>query len=105
MRWLPWALFAAALTAALSLLVLLLNGGSALTDARSQTTHLRERSELALLVIRRDWIGRQANSVASLSKELEQKGTAVSARDGTLEMGDLVFEVRAGVVADVRYID
>ena len=65
----------------------------------------RQRSELALLVIRREWIGRPADTLMRLAKEIEQKGTTVVARDGMFEMGDLVFELRAGVVANVRYID
>jgi len=105
MKWVPWVLFALALVATLYSFVLLLNGGAALTDARSEVRRLRERSDLALSIIRRDWLGREAASVTGLSRELEQKGTIVGTEDGSFEVGDLIFEVKDGLVANVRYID
>lgn len=59
----PWILFALSVTAALYLFVLLLNAGSALDDRTSSVARLRERGDLALAVIRRDWVGKDMASL------------------------------------------
>ena len=102
---LPWIFFGLALVAALYLFVLLLNGGGALDDARSEVARLRKRSDLALAIVRKNWIGRDAASVNKLSKEFEQQGVIVGVENGVIEIGDFIFEVQGDLVTEVHYID
>ncbi|MEW6301752.1 MAG: hypothetical protein AB1671_29155 [Thermodesulfobacteriota bacterium] len=105
MKGLPWLLFGAAVLAALYVFTLLLNAGSMLDDSRSEASRLRDRSNLALEILRKDWVGRDVTAVASLSEELAQKGVIVGSEEGAVEVGDLVFVVKSGVITEVRYID
>jgi len=103
---LPWIFFGLASLTAIYLFVLLLNAGVALDDARSYSTHLRERSDLALSIVRKDWIGKDAASVTELSKELERQGVIVGPESNSaFGIGDFIFETKGGVVTEVRYID
>lgn len=102
---LPWIFFGVALAAAVYLLVLLLDAGVALDNARSQVTYLRERSDLALSIVRKNWIGKDAARVADLSKELERQGVIVGVEGNDFKVGDLIFETKGGVVTGVRYFD
>jgi hypothetical protein len=106
MKALPWVLFALALVGAVVAFGLLLNAGSALDSARSQATHLRARGEVALTIIRKQWIGRDAAEVVELVAEMDQQGViAKRGTDGSFEIGDFVFETKDGVVTHVRYFD
>lgn len=102
---LPWIFFGLALLAVLYLFVLLLNGGSALNDARSEVVRLRERSDLALSLVRKDWIGREAARVKVLSKEFERQGVIVGIEGDAFKIGDFIFETQDGLVTEVHYID
>jgi len=102
---LPWILFGLTFLASLYLLVLLLNGGVALDNARSEVTRLRERSNLALSIVRKDWLEKKAASLAELSIELERQGVIVGVEGDTLKVGDFIFETKGDVVTEVRYID
>jgi hypothetical protein len=105
-RKLPWLLFCLSLIATTYLLILLFDAGLALDDSRTQSSHLRKRSELALMIARKDWIGRSSKSVEDLATELEQQGiTAKRREDGSFEIGTVVFETRDGVVTQMRYFD
>lgn len=105
-RMLPWLLFGLSLLAALYLFVLLLNAGTTLDDARSEVTRLRERNELVLSITRKEWIGKEAASVADLASEFERQGViAKKTKDGSFEIGDLIFEIKDDVVTQVRYFD
>jgi len=86
-------------------LVLLLDAGVALDDARSQVTYLRQRSDLALSIVRKDWIGKDAASIAKLSKELERQGVPVRVEEEAYEIGDVIFQSKGGLVTEVRYFD
>ena len=85
--------------------VLLLNAGVALDDARSQTMYLRERSDLAISIVRKDWIGKDTARVAELSKKLERQGVIVGVEGDVFEIGDFSFRTTDGVINDVRYIE
>lgn len=102
---LPWIFFGLALLAAIYLFVLLLDAGVALDNSRSQTSYLRERSELALTIVRKEWIGKDVKHVAELSKELKQQGVIVGTERNDYKIGDFIFETSDGVVSGVRYID
>ncbi len=105
MKRVPWILFSLLLMAALYLFVLLLNAGSTLGDARSQEGYLRVRSDLALTIIRKDWVGKEIASVTALSRELEQKGVIVGTEGSSLKIGDFIFETKGGLITGVRYVD
>ena len=102
---LPWILLAVLFVAVLYLLALLLNAASALDDARSEVMRLRERSDLALAVVRRDWLGRDVASLTDLSRVLEKSGVIVGTEGASVEIGDFIFETKDGLVTVVRYID
>jgi len=116
MRAIPGLLFSIAVGGALLLsialggvsylFVLLLNAGSELDDARSQTTYLSERNALMLTVARKAWIGRDTDSVEALATELEREGVVVRRiENGSFELGDVVIEVKDGAVTQLRYFD
>ena len=102
---LPWILSGLILMAVIYLFFLLLNSGTALDDSRSQTAYLRERSDLALSIIRKDWIGKGEKNVAELSEELERKGIIVGDDGNNFKVGDLIFKMQKGSVVEVHYID
>ncbi len=102
---LPWILCGIALVAAIYSFALLLNAGASIDDARSEVARMRERSDLALSVLRKDWIGKDVASVTNLSKDLARQGQVVKGRAGSLEIGQLVFHTKNGVVDEIRYID
>ncbi len=102
---LPWIFFGLTSLAAIYLFVLLLDAGMALDNARSQTTYLRERCDLALTIVRKEWIGKDSKHVAELSKELERQGVIVGTERNVYKIGDFIFETSDGVVSGVRYID
>ena len=105
-RRVPWLLLGVSALVVLYLIWLLFNGGTELDDARSQVANLRGRSELALSILREDWIGKEASSVSTLSAECERRGVITSkSNDATFQIGDLIFEVKGGVVVGVRYFD
>lgn len=103
---LPWLLFSLSTFAVIYLFFLLLDAGLALDNSRSQTSHLRERSELVLLIARKDWIGRAEKNVADLAAELERQGVTTKRRpDGSFVIGNLVVETKDGVVTQMQYVD
>lgn len=79
---LPWTFFSIALLGAIYLFALLLDAGMELDNARSQTTYLQERSNLALTIVRKEWIGKDMASVVELSKELGRQGVIVDSESG-----------------------
>src|SRR4051812_47273065 len=105
MKRIPWILFGLSLVATLYLFALLLNAGSALDDARSEVARLRERSDLALAIIRKDWIGKDAASIASLSKEFEKQGVIVATERNSINIGPLILDTKDDAVTGVHYID
>ena len=86
-------------------MVLLLNGGAALEDSRSEVVRLRERSNLALSIVRNDWLGKNKASVTNLSKGLEQHGVIVGVEGNNFKIGDFIFETNGDSVIKVNYID
>ncbi len=104
-KWLPWILFCCSLLAAVYSFALLLNAGGALDDARSEVERLRERSDLALVILRKNWLGTEVTSLSTLSKDLRQQGVIVKNHEGVYEIGDIVFETKGGLIKDLRYFD
>lgn len=105
MKTLPWILFVLSLLAAIYLFVLLLNAGVALDNARSQTSFLRERSNLALLIVRKEWIGENVEHLVELYKEFERQGVVVGIEKNNFKIGDIIFETKNNVVTELHYID
>lgn len=105
MKWLPWILFCSTLLAALYSFFLLLNGGAALDDARSEVGRLTERSNLALSIVEKEWIGKDSSKLLDLSQRLEKEGVIVKRKGSTHEIGDIVFETENNIVVGVRYLD
>lgn len=105
MKWLPWVLFGCALLAALYSFSLLLNGGAALDNARTEVDRLNDRSDLALSIIQSEWVGKDSSNLSDLSQRLEKEGIIVKRKGNTHEIGDIIFETENGVVVSVRYFD
>ncbi len=104
MKRVPWILFSLSLIGTLYLFGLLLNAGSILGDARSEEAHLRERSDLALTIVRKDWVGKEATSVVALSRQLEQNGVIVGTEGSSIKIGDFIFDSKDGLITGVRYM-
>ena len=106
MRTLPWLLFGIALVAASYVSVLLINAAVELDDARSQEAYLSERSALALRIARKGWIGRDEASVQTFAAELEADGVITKrTTDDSFELGDIIVEVKDGVVTQMKVFD
>ena len=98
-------LLAASLAANVYLAFLLLDAAVALDDAHSVANQLFERRELALQILRRDWIGRSVGEVEALAEELRKQGV-ITGVDGSLrEVGDFLFVIEDGAVVDVQDLD
>lgn len=101
----PWVLFGGALVACLLLALKLLDAGLILDNARTQSDLYRARTDLALRLIQKEWIGRPTASVNELAEELRRSGTNVGRDGATVEIGDLRFETDGGKVTAVRFLD
>lgn len=87
------------------LLVLLVDAGVVLDNARSEADLLWERRQLALEIIRRQWVGRPAAELDDLARDLAGGGVLVGREGDVREIGDFLFEVEEGVVTGVRDLD
>lgn len=81
---------------------LLLDAGITLTYAESTSEQLWERRQLALEIMRRDWLGRSASEVDDFARELEKEGIMIGTDGEIREIGDFLFYVEDGVVVDVQ---
>src|SRR5687768_5665413 len=104
-RWVSWGVAALLVVVASYFGLLLLDAGVSLDNARSEVNRLRERSGFALELIRREWLGKSVATVESLSEEFRRKGVIVSVQAGTITIDDVIFDIEAGKVRSVRYID
>ena len=84
---------------------LLLDDGMALNDARSEVERQRDRGDRALMIIKRDWVGRSLGDVLELSNELHDGGAIVKVYANYVEIDDLIFDVDRDIVVDLRYFD
>jgi hypothetical protein len=83
-----------------------LDAGIMLDNSQNEMSRQRARSELSLAIIKTAWIGKRSDAFSLLSKELEGKTGAIAGIEGdAIELGDLVFETKDGVITDVHYID
>jgi hypothetical protein len=105
-RLFPWLLVCLSFLGNLYLFVLLLDAGALIDGARSSVERLRERSDLALFIVRQEWVGKEVAGVRALSDEIGRQGVIVkNLPDGSFEVGDLIFETKEGIVTQVRYFD
>lgn len=81
---------------------LLLDAGIVLDNARSVADQLWDRREVALHIMRRDWIGRSADEVDDLAQELKREGVIVGVEGNVREIGEFLFYIDDGVVVDVQ---
>ncbi|MHC1697952.1 MAG: hypothetical protein AB9919_07870 [Geobacteraceae bacterium] len=102
---LPWILFGLTSLASIYLFMLLLNGGVALDNARSEVTRLQERSNLALSIVRKNLLGKKSAILNDLSRELKQQGVIVGVEGDTFKVGDFIFETNNSLITEVHYID
>lgn len=92
---------AVSLAANVYLFVLLVDAGIVVDNANSQADALWERRNVALRIIRLDWIGRPARELEALASELEADGVIIDSEGNAREIGDFVFEVEDGIVTAV----
>ena len=81
--------------------VLLVDAGIVVDNAKSQAEALWERRNVALRILRFDWIGRPATDLDALASELEADGVIIDSEGNSLEIGEFVFEVEDGFVTSV----
>lgn len=105
MRKVLWIVLAVSLIVNLVFSALLLDAGIMLDNARSQVDLLWERREQALEIMRRDWLGRSADEVDSLARDLEAQGIPIGTEGDTREIGDFLFEIKDGLVTHIRDLD
>lgn len=101
---LPWILFGLSCIVNGCLAIMLLNAGFALDNSRSQAKFLQERIELALTIIRRDWISMNISGVSKLSENLQREGAIVGVKGDSIKIGDFVFVADKGLVKSVQYL-
>jgi hypothetical protein len=100
---LPWILFSLTLVMSLYFFVLLLNAGSAISDARSEESYHKKNRDFVLKILRKDWIGRSKSEVNDLANEFKDQGEIVKLSGDTFMVGGVVFETRDGIVKEVRF--
>jgi hypothetical protein len=100
-----WVTIALSAATNVYLALLLLNGGFELDDARSVAEQLLKRREVVLEILKRDWVGRPVASVDKLAADLKRKGVVVGVEGKEREIGDFLFEIKDGIVIDVRDLD
>lgn len=101
---LPWILFSLTLVLSLYFFALLLNAGSAIDDARRSEEWHREKSELVIKMLRKDWIGRSISQVNDLSNELKAQDHIVKINGDAFEIDGVIFETKNGIVTEVRFM-
>lgn len=87
------------------LIMLLVDAGIVLDNAKSEVDLLWNRRELALEIIRLEWVGRPTSELDKLAGELKGDGVLVGLDGDSREIGDFIFDVEDGVVTDVRDLD
>ncbi|MBD9480098.1 hypothetical protein [Pseudoxanthomonas sp. PXM02] len=103
MKYVPWLICVVSLGAAALMGFALLNGGSALTDARSQVGYLEERSELALSFVREQWVGRTRADLLQAAEAARKRGVIVKDHPEVVEVGDISFHVANDRITGVTY--
>lgn len=103
MKYVPWLICVVSLGVAGWMALLLLDGGFALTDARSQVDYLEERSELALSFVRAQWIGRTRAELQPFTEAAQQRGVIVKDRPDVVEVGDMSFHIVDGRITHITY--
>jgi hypothetical protein len=94
------------LVANIYLLAKFFDAGIMVDNSRSEAKRQRERSEVSLALVNRAWIGKRSDEIADVSKELGDKfGLILGTEGDAIEVGDLVFETKDGVITEVHYID
>ncbi len=58
-----------------------------------------------MVILRRDWRGKDESRVIALGNELSADGVIVKRVESGHQLGDIVFEIERGKVRDVQYID
>lgn len=87
------------------LFLLLVDAGILIDNAQSTTENLWERRQLAIEIMKRDWLGRPVSALEDLARDLKADGVIVKTRGQTHEIGSFLFDVEGGVVIDVRDFD
>lgn len=106
MKKILWFAFSISLAANVFLLAKWLDAGVVVDHLRSEASRQRARSELSLVLVSRAWVGRSSGDLTVLSSDINREaGAGMSFEGDAVELGDLVFEVKSGVITEVRYID
>jgi hypothetical protein len=100
-----WLICGVLLFACLGLGYQLLDTRHAMSDAYSEVEHQRRRSDDALIVIRHELVGADANVLENLRGRFVRPYDVVKGNDDVVEINDLVFVVRDGMIADVHYLE
>lgn len=90
------------LAANLYLGFLLVDAGIIVDNAQTVAERLWDRRELALDIMRRDWVGRPASEVDALAEELGKEGFITGTEGEVREIGSFLFYVEDGVVVNVE---
>jgi hypothetical protein len=102
-KYIPWLICVVLLGLSGSFALMLLNGGSALTDARTQVDYLEERSVLALSFVRDHWVGRTRTELLQYVEAARKRGIIVKNQPDAVEVGDMTFHVTNDVITDITY--
>lgn len=81
---------------------LLLDAGIIVDNAQTVAEDLWDRRQLALDIMRRDWVGRPASEVDALAEELGKEGVITGTEGELREVGSFLFYVEDGVVVDIE---
>lgn len=104
-KYIPWALTALFLAAAVYFFALLIDAGISLDSARSRNDQLQERGKVSLELVKRGWIGESKASLLGMAESLEKNGVIVKSHSETVEVGEIVFSISGEKVVDARYMD
>ncbi|KAA2284952.1 hypothetical protein [Arenimonas fontis] len=99
-------ILATSLLANFYLFVRLVDAGVMLDNTRSEVRRLHDRARISLGFVQRAWVGKGVASLSGLASALEKEGLRIDdSEQDAVEIGDLRFEVKGGVIVRVDYID
>lgn len=106
MKWVPWIISILFGLAAIFLAITVLDTAISLDHARSEQQRQRERSDLALSLLRERLVGEPEASLASTILAAEKSGAIVKAAPGVeVQIGEIVIRIEDRKIASVEYFD
>lgn len=105
-KWIPWSFAILFGLAAIYLAITVLDSAISLDHSRSEQQRQRERSDLAITLLRERLVGEPEASLASTIVAAEKNGAIVKTTPGVeVQIDEISIRIIGGRVASVEYFD